>query len=249
MASSPFGNVSRDEKVWFKSGRERDVAEPRPMRLADVSRAATTNIETLVGGDPVFHYVNSTPDNRNSRLRTLWRRFTYTALWINFIYKGKAWTISNGLANLGYTDNATRPSPSERIVDFVFNIIYRSPKFFNTKQQNKRYQEFGNKIEEAMKREIGDRTATMLVLNTIATTPSKQGHGYGTALVKILNAKADSEGRTTMLISSNVKANTGFYNSLGFQTVATIFLGDDPDWHEPPVPVAIMVREPKGADV
>lgn len=43
-----------------------------------------------------------------------------------------------------------------------------------------------------------------------------------------------------MLISSNVKANTGFYNSLGFQTVATVFLGDDPDWHESLVPVAIV---------
>ena len=113
-----------------------------------------------------------------------------------------------------------------------------------------------------MEREVGDRMDTMLVLDTIATTPSKQGHGYGSALAKVLNARvsinnnkihititrclhithtqADAEKRATVLVSSNVKVNTGFYNSLGFQTVATIYLGDDPDWYEEPVPVAIV---------
>ena len=45
----------------------------------------------------------------------------------------------------------------------------------------------------------------------------------------------------TYLISSNVKANTGFYNSVGFFTVKEVLLGDDnPAWKEPPVVFAIV---------
>lgn len=80
MASSELGTTMKDEKVWLETRREPD-AEPRSMKLgisfslavifptcclivtrvADVSRAAATNVETLEGGDPVFHYTNDTP--------------------------------------------------------------------------------------------------------------------------------------------------------------------------------------------
>ena len=41
-------------------------------------------------------------------------------------------------------------------------------------------------------------------------------------------------------MSSNV-ANEGFYNSLGFTTVARLTLGEDnPTWDKPPVPVDIV---------
>ena len=47
--------------------------------------------------------------------------------------------------------------------------------------------------------------------------------------------------RGAWLISSNVEANTRFYNALGFHTVATIFAGDsNPTWQEEPVPIAIV---------
>ena len=47
--------------------------------------------------------------------------------------------------------------------------------------------------------------------------------------------------RGAWLSSSNVEANTRFYNALGFHTVATIFAGDsNPTWQEEPVPIAIV---------
>lgn len=53
--------------------------------------------------------------------------------------------------------------------------------------------------------------------------------------------QADAEGRAVWLASSNVAANTGLYNSLGFITVDTIYLGDDnPTWTEPPIPIDVV---------
>lgn len=57
----------------------------------------------------------------------------------------------------------------------------------------------------------------------------------------IVKSQADRRCLPTYLISSNVKANTGFYNSLGFFTVKELLLGDDnPTWKEPPVVVAVV---------
>ena len=45
--------------------------------------------------------------------------------------------------------------------------------------------------------------------------------------------------------SSNVAANTGFYNSLGFKTVEIFFLGNDnPTWTEDPIPIALVSARP-----
>jgi len=42
------------------------------------------------------------------------------------------------------------------------------------------------------------------------------------------------------LVSSNI-ANTAFYNSHGFQTIALILLGEDnPDWHAEPIVVSLV---------
>ncbi|CAL1701148.1 unnamed protein product [Somion occarium] len=222
--------------------------EPRMMTIVDIPRAATTSIETQVG-DPVIHYVMDTPDDNDSMSKRLWTRFSAMSLWTNFIRKGCAWTIRAGEANLGYVDPTEDPGPIDKVLDLVFNAIYQSRERVNSKEQNRRYSEFKEKANKAIDKVIGNRRKEMLYLATIATTPAQQGHGYGTALVKVLTIKADLEARATWLVSSNVKDNTGFYNSLGFFTVGEFTLGDDnPTWHEAPFPVAIMLREPQNAN-
>lgn len=43
------------------------------------------------------------------------------------------------------------------------------------------------------------------------------------------------------LVSSNVKANTKFYNSLGFKAIAEMQLGDEnPTWKKPPIVIAVV---------
>lgn len=50
-----------------------------------------------------------------------------------------------------------------------------------------RGKEFGDKTAAAIKEAVGDRAAKMFSLEHLATTPAKQGHGYGTALCEVLN--------------------------------------------------------------
>ena len=52
--------------------------------------------------------------------------------------------------------------------------------------------------------------------------------------------QADARGVQSWLVSSNT-INRGFYHSLGFEVVATFYVGeDDPMWTAPPVPVDIV---------
>ncbi|KAK7695767.1 hypothetical protein QCA50_000404 [Cerrena zonata] len=103
------------------------------------------------------------------------------------------------------------------------------------------------KIDIASRQVLGEKRKWMLQLDIVATICIRQHRGYGSALVKVLIDKSDLESRGVWLVSSNVEENTRFYNSLGFRTVTTIFVGDsNPLWQEQPVPIAIMVREPKG---
>lgn len=97
----------------------------------------------------------------------------------------------------------------------------------------------------------------MFYVNLLATAPAAQGKGYGSALVASITSEvllnycilfndnddelqADAHGKSTFLLSSNVK-NTGFYNSCGFDIVASASIGDDnPQWKGKPIIVPLV---------
>ena len=55
------------------------------------------------------------------------------------------------------------------------------------------------------------------------------------------SAQVDERGLACYLLSSDVEANTAFYNRVGYRTVKTFYLGDNnPSWNEAPVPVALV---------
>lgn len=82
----------------------------------------------------------------------------------------------------------------------------------------------------------------MRVINSLATNPDFQRRGYGGALVDEVTRRADKERRSSYLISSNT-ANTEFYNSHGFFTLAETVVGDNnPSWKGAPIPMPLMVR-------
>ncbi|KAI0346794.1 hypothetical protein BDW22DRAFT_461668 [Trametopsis cervina] len=122
----------------------------------------------------------------------------------------------------------------------VYGVI--SPELL-TKQQNDRLAEFSTKFRKALLESIGDERLEMYELGGLATRPSKQGLGYGSAMVNFVTGLADANRRGTWLGSSNV-ANTGFYESFGFRTVAEFVVGEsDPTWTDPPVLVKVMSRK------
>ncbi|TCD69848.1 hypothetical protein EIP91_005925 [Steccherinum ochraceum] len=110
-----------------------------------------------------------------------------------------------------------------------------------TSQEKKRGADFVGKLKGALDEVLGpDRSKKMSFLSHIATTPAKQGRGYGSALCAAMAKEADARGLPSYVISSNVDGNTRFYNSNGYFTVKEIIVGDtDPTWEKEPVKIAI----------
>jgi len=84
----------------------------------------------------------------------------------------------------------------------------------------------------------------MIYVSLLATHPSQQGRGYATALLKTIIAIADAQNRALFLHTSS-EANVEFYAAFGLVEVGHELLGEDnPTWHQDPVRVSLMVREP-----
>ncbi|KAH8107645.1 hypothetical protein BXZ70DRAFT_1606 [Cristinia sonorae] len=150
------------------------------------------------------------------------------------------------LVGIGSSDPAKPQRRKHKALGTVLQFLTRH--LVHTAEQNRRSAEFSRKMRPALEEALGDRLASCISLDFLATLPDKQGHGYGSALCNIVTAEADARNMETFLISSNVAANTVFYNQFGFFTEKTFFLGeDDPTWKKDPVPIAIMVRGPRGS--
>ncbi|KLO18064.1 hypothetical protein SCHPADRAFT_900056 [Schizopora paradoxa] len=112
-----------------------------------------------------------------------------------------------------------------------------------TPEQKRRAKERTEKFHSLVKSALGDRELEMLSVNALATTPECQRRGYGGALVDYITQKADEQGRSTYLLSSN-PINEPFYVKHGFVEVAAVVLGDDdPSWTQKPIRIPLMVRE------
>ncbi|RXW17074.1 hypothetical protein EST38_g8777 [Candolleomyces aberdarensis] len=107
----------------------------------------------------------------------------------------------------------------------------------------KREEEFQSKLDKIVSEKFGERAKDMIYVDLIFTAPGSQGHGYASALLDTITALADTLGQACWLASSNI-LNEPFYNSRAFNTVGEFLLGEDnPNWHEKPAKVQVMVRE------
>ncbi|KAF9482926.1 hypothetical protein BDN70DRAFT_874339 [Pholiota conissans] len=80
----------------------------------------------------------------------------------------------------------------------------------------------------------------MIHVGLLATEPASQGKGYGGALLEVINDFADERSKAMWLLSSNI-LNEPFYNSHGFETVGTFYVGEgNPEWTKKPIPVQIV---------
>jgi len=223
----------------------RSVPAARLLRLSDLPKVAKDSSTILaLTDDPMDRYLLGSPEEavRLRKLITIER-----GLGISLPVRRKmAWAIDDGDAFMGYSDPMAPQSKLSQFIDKITIFIIEQRTRFHSEEQKKRLKELQTKLRKVIPDALGDRRNIMLCLDYVSTVPEKRSRGYGTALVKILTTKADIENRPTWLTSSDVATNTGFYNNLGFPTVAEVTLGDDnPTWKEPPVQVAIMVREPQ----
>jgi len=226
---------------------KRDVAPyvpiPRRMRWFDIPRVVKATRKAL-SDDPLERYLYVAPEE-NKRLRKV-KIIEYGLGFSIHVRHKKGWIVDGGDAFMCYSDPRISRSKLSKLIDkWTMSILQLEGRFFNEEQKN-RLKELQTKLRKAIANAVGERKGSMLYLDHIGTVPEKQGRGYGTALARILTTKADIENHPAWLVSSNVEVNTGFYNNLGFYTVAEFVVGDDnPTWEGPPVMIAVMVREPR----
>jgi len=207
--------------------------------------------------DPLERYIRDTPDskhrNRGPHLRKL-EILVQVVVIAGFIRHATQITntVDKGSSAVFGSYAANSPEGKKRASDVILEkalekFLAALQKVSDTPQRTERRAELNTKIGAVMQAKIGEKAKDMLNVNVLFTSPEAQGRGYASALVRSITSIADAQQRSTWLASSNI-ANTGFYNSQGFQTVGYISLGEaDRDWKEPPIIVNIMVREPEEA--
>ncbi|EKM52805.1 uncharacterized protein PHACADRAFT_186867 [Phanerochaete carnosa HHB-10118-sp] len=239
---------SKDLNNLFCASVPREEVTPQLMQYKDVPKAYEV-LKKSTASDPSDRYMCNTPDNHKKT--KLWKAGRKAAIYLHFykiVYDKTAWTINHGesLVNLG--DPTRKESPLDKLINFLFvRLTGGIRELTRSEEQRKRFNEFMSKASSTAKEVLGDKISQMIEVDSLATAPERQGRGYASTLVRLATDLGDARGVQSWLLSSNT-ANRGFFHELGFEIVATFYLGDDnPTWTEQPIPVDIMAREPKGA--
>ncbi|KAF7798887.1 hypothetical protein EIP86_010115 [Pleurotus ostreatoroseus] len=207
----------------------------------DVLAAADTNLAAFKN-DPLHKYMTETPDSHDTIVHHASRKARFAANFVLAVNKGTALTIDDGAAVVTYSlAKGNEPSWSvSELLETAIPYLFYYNKFLMSKEQEKRWQEFKDKARKLIEEYLGNRKDSMMSINIACTAPEKQGHGYGSKLIKVILATADEEKRSVWLISIN-KANEGFYEHLGFKTVKEEPVGDgNPMWTEPPIMIGLV---------
>ncbi|TCD69849.1 hypothetical protein EIP91_005926 [Steccherinum ochraceum] len=235
-------NFASNSTTALLGGSAKAPASHKPRRATykDIKRRVDI-IPEIIDHDPLNTYLNDTPDRRNSRIQKLVERLFTIFDQFKYVHSGLSWTIDDGDASVCYSDPA---KPFPRWMQMFEASGSRILPKLKSKEQLNRLKEVQQKLRPALREVLEEHGKNMMCLEHVGTLPAKQGRGYGTILCKIVTAEADSRNLKTYLVSSNVEANTVFYNRLGFFSARRITLGDsNPTWHNPPFEIEVMVRE------
>ncbi|GJE95605.1 GNAT family N-acetyltransferase [Phanerochaete sordida] len=226
----------------FGGNKVHEISYPRHMQYRDVAKACKT-AELTLAPDPLDQYLNGTPDSLRWKLG---RKVTFHLQFCKVVREKSEWTINHGESIMNLGDPARQEDAVDKIINAIHNRLVRGlNQLTYSKEQRLRSAEFGTKMRKAIRDTLGERTAYMIEVGSLATSPECQGRGYASSLVRVATNLADARGVPSWLVSSNT-ANRGFYHSLGFEVVTTFHVGDgNPTWTAAPVPVDIMVRHPK----
>ncbi|THH31292.1 hypothetical protein EUX98_g2865 [Antrodiella citrinella] len=198
-------------------------------QVTKVEKVTTVSFE----GDPYHEYLQCSEDRRETWLFKTVISLSRTVFLYEHVRQKTGWTLDEGDALICYSDPA---KPASRAYKIVNAAVQRLALFVLSKEQTKRFKESQDKLGAAVKELLEEHGEDMFSIDLLACTPAKQGRGYGTILGRFVTAEADSRALKTYVVSSNVNANTVFYNNLGFFTAKTIVLGDkNPKWRKPPV--------------
>ncbi|KAI0734294.1 hypothetical protein C8Q72DRAFT_808649 [Fomitopsis betulina] len=235
---------SREEKrplVSTSGGRIPAQVDIKRMRYIDVFRAALTK-RAAFSNDPIFKYITETPDDWHPRLSHFVDFLVYILGFLISVFTGNAWVIEGGYAYITFAVPGQNPTVSERVIGLVIKLLRKSTR---TGKQKRLLAETMSKQNAAIEACLGDQVESMFAVHDLAAHPTRQGRGYGRALLTVANANADELGLASWLPISNLK-NTAFYEGGGYKTVREFTVGDDnPTWTGLPVILRIMYRQPR----
>ncbi|KAH9855382.1 hypothetical protein C2E23DRAFT_620178 [Lenzites betulinus] len=158
------------------------------------------------------------------------------------IYRRRMLAVAGGAAFVVYSTPVDTQPPW---VLFRLPVLFLN--WFRPAEVVKRMDEYAVAIRAQMKDALGAGIGEMFEIQILATAPEAQGHGYGTALVRAVTAKADAAGRDTFVLTSGAR---GFYEREGFALEGTAVLGVmNPTWSGAPVHMNIMRRRAQHSDL
>ncbi|KAH0581207.1 hypothetical protein H2248_012325 [Termitomyces sp. 'cryptogamus'] len=247
-----------------------DTTIVAPLKSDDILRAAKT-FEKAFADDPIFRYICNARTSTNSRRGHAESIFDFveplpldsheegihseSGKCKHRLVRSEPLRCQNGsfLSLLKSRGNDSTPPKNsvdqprgDSVTKLARRLLAASLKYRDSKMselENRRRNEVDEKMQDAAVRTFGDRVEKMWLIEDLWTDTRLQGHGCGGALLDTATAMADWAGQSTWLQSSNA-ANVKFYAQHGFETVATLFLGEeDPSWHKQPVVVDIVRRD------
>ncbi|KAH9946942.1 hypothetical protein B0H21DRAFT_740954 [Amylocystis lapponica] len=215
------------------------AAHVEPLRYSGIANCVNTMFVANEYDPMIRYFAYDMPNFSRTRFR-----FQYGLIFrlqlFPAVYTRRVLTIGEGDAFVSFTPPGKQQGVIERVVSAVAGWLEKVLRSINTAELKHRRTEYADKLGVAIKSAFGDNVNNMMSLDSISTIPSKQGRGYGRELVRSVTAKADAEGRSTWLVSSNV-ANTTFYGRCGFSVAGQFALGDsNPLWDKGPIIVRVV---------
>ncbi|KZS94974.1 hypothetical protein SISNIDRAFT_426531 [Sistotremastrum niveocremeum HHB9708] len=134
----------------------------------------------------------------------------------------------------------------DKFIDIVFGGMAMILAKFDGEVVNRRRRELEGQ-KAAIESWLDGRGKDMYCVHLLATDPAYQGLGYASRLLDAIARIADTEGRSTWLLSTG-RHNAPFYELHGYVTVGELRLGgEDPDWMGEEVICPVMVRDARCA--
>ncbi|KAI0650643.1 hypothetical protein C8Q79DRAFT_397400 [Trametes meyenii] len=207
------------------------TATVEPLRYGDISTAVRTTWDAMYN-DSLSRYFREVDTFPGMEAR---HKVILALGYADQIYRGVAWTIDHGSAIL----TMGIPGHGRGVLPMIVPLL----KLFYTRELDQRQTEVAKKLAKMLETAFGNRLEDMIEVGGLATTPAKQGLGYGTMLMHFVNDWADKQNRAVWLFTTDAYE---FYETVGYSVIQEDVAGaDDPTWEGEPVPLRIMFRAPK----
>ncbi|KAJ3536140.1 hypothetical protein NM688_g6877 [Phlebia brevispora] len=191
------------------------------LATADISTAVKSTNDAFKT-DPLRRYVVETPDSNDTILHKITHNANFSA------------TLADTRAKESNPDGSL-----DTLIQWLLPYATAYRKGLLSPEQRRRYKEAEDKVHKKVEETIEAgpwvRVCARQGGDSPGIRPSLLMLAVGQTMSEREFLQADEEKRATWLVSSNI-ANTGFYQSLGFEIKGEIVLGDDnPTWREPAV--------------